>query len=87
MQNTDYNGWTNRNTWLINLHFGDCIREEMLEDASTSVENIQDFIIDILGNSALNADSILRDFLDFDGINWHELYETIGHDVFAGGEA
>ena len=22
---SDYNGWTNRNTWLINLHFGDLL--------------------------------------------------------------
>tara|TARA_B110000285_G_scaffold218314_1_gene267628 strand:+ start:482 stop:739 length:258 start_codon:yes stop_codon:yes gene_type:complete len=84
---TDYNGWTNRNTWLINLHFGDVIREELQEDASTTAENIQDFIIDILGNFALNSDSIIRDFIDYDGINWHELWETICLDVFVGGEA
>ena len=84
---TYYNGWTNRNTLLINLHFGDVIREELQEDASTTAENIQDFIIDILGNFALNSDSIIRDFIDYDGINWHELWETICLDVFVGGEA
>ncbi len=84
---TDYNGWTNRNTWLINLHFGDSIREEMEDDASTTSENIQDFIMDILGNTALNSDSIIRDFIDFDAINWQEIYETIASEVFLGGKA
>ena len=84
---TDYNGWTNRNTWLINLHFGDSIRENMEVDDSATSETIQDFIMDILGNSALNPDSIIRDFIDFDAINWQEIYETIASEVVLGGKA
>jgi uncharacterized protein YpuA (DUF1002 family) len=39
LTNEKYNGWTNRETWLVNLHFGDSfdsiIREEA-EDSSSS---------------------------------------------------
>jgi hypothetical protein len=84
---TDYNGWTNRNTWLINLHFGDVIREELQEDASNTAETISNYILDILQYQEDNAHSIIRDFIDISGINWQEIYETIALDVFVGGEA
>ena len=84
---TDYNGWTNRNTWLINLHFGDTIREEMEEDASNTAETISNYILDILQYQEDNAHSIIRDFIDISGINWQEIYETIASEVFVGGEA
>ena len=83
----DYNGWTNRNTWLINLHFGDVIREELQEDASNTSETISNFILDVLQYQEDNAHPVIRDFIDLSGINWQEIYETIASDVFVGGEA
>ena len=83
---SDYNGWTNRNTWLINLHFGDAIREELEEDASNTAETIENFITDILQYQEENAHSVIRDFIDTSGINWQEIFETIASDVFVGDE-
>jgi hypothetical protein len=57
-----YNGWTNRETWLVNVWFNpesksdiDYIREKINED----YQNLPDYI---------------RDFVDFDAIEWSELY-------------
>lgn len=84
---TDYNGWTNRNTWLINLWFGEIIREELQEDAALSPEKLEDMVMDVIQAEVELSSLMLRDFLDFEGINWHELWETICLGVFVGGEA
>tara|TARA_R110002153_G_scaffold146433_1_gene297703 strand:+ start:417 stop:674 length:258 start_codon:yes stop_codon:yes gene_type:complete len=83
---TDYNGWTNRNTWLINLWFGEIIREELEEDASLSPETLENMVMDVIQAEVELSSLMLRDFLDFEGINWQEIYETITLDVFVGGE-
>ena len=84
---TDYNGWTNRNTWLINLWFGEIIREELEEDASLSPEALENMVMDVIQAEVELSSLMLRDFLDFEGINWQEIYETIALDVFVGGKA
>jgi len=71
----DYNGWTNRNTWLINLWFGDQIRGLLEEDCCESADNLQAFVESILDEEVSDCSLMLRDFLDFDGINWDELWE------------
>ena len=81
---TDYNGWTNRNTWLINLWFGDIIREELEEDAATSAEMLEGMIMDIIHEEIKLCSLMLRDFVDFDGINWGEIWEHHCLEVFYG---
>jgi len=73
MQN--YNGWTNRNTWLINLWFGDIIREQLEEDAATSAEMVEGMVMDCIYEEISLYSLMLRDFCDFDGINWNEIWE------------
>tara|TARA_R110000803_G_C11964841_1_gene319108 strand:- start:1454 stop:1708 length:255 start_codon:yes stop_codon:yes gene_type:complete len=78
----DYNGWTNRNTWLINLWFGEIIREEIEQDASITADNIADMVWDCIQLEVELSSLMLRDFFDFEGINWEEIWQTICHDVF-----
>jgi len=78
----DYNGWTNRNTWLINLWFGEIIREEIEQDASITADNIADMVWDCIQLEVELCSFMLRDFFDFEGINWEEIWQTICHDVF-----
>lgn len=80
----NYNGWTNRNTWLINLWFGDLIRDMLEEDCCESADNLQAFVESILDEEMSKCSFMLRDFLDFDGINWGEIWENICMDIFEG---
>tara|TARA_R100001443_G_scaffold54172_2_gene65634 strand:+ start:3381 stop:3656 length:276 start_codon:yes stop_codon:yes gene_type:complete len=66
MNNDKYNGWTNRETWLINLHFEprnlsdlDFINDEII----TYAKKIQE----------LPYGMFFTDFLDLSKINWYEL--------------
>lgn len=62
----DYNGWTNRETWLINLWFGDHW------ESQTDVDSTKDFCEEEL-------DSIpkwILDFVDWNVINWEELKQS-----------
>ena len=83
----DYNGWTNRNTWLINLWFGDIIRQELEEDAATTADMIENMVMDCIDQEVRLCSLMLRDFLDFDGINWGEIWEHNCMDIFYSLEA
>ena len=64
MDNT-YNGWTNRETWLVNLWFGDHWQCEA--DVQSSREWIEEKIYSL--------ETWIQDFIDLDAINWSELEE------------
>ena len=64
MDNT-YNGWTNRETWLVNLWFGDSWECEA--DVQSSREWIEEKIYGL--------ETWVQDFIDLDAINWSELEE------------
>lgn len=60
-----YNGWTNRETWLVSVWFNPESRED--------VEMARD-IIDEQYNDI--PDGVIKDMLDIQAINWDEL---LGH--------
>jgi hypothetical protein len=65
MDRNEYNGWTNRETWLINVWFNPETKSdiagirEMFEEA---LDNIPDY---------------LRDFIYSECINWQELEDAL----------
>jgi hypothetical protein len=61
MTNNKYNGWANRETWLVNLWFGD--RENDLDDIQCHIEEL----VENLGAS------FLQDAIDIGCIDWREL--------------
>jgi hypothetical protein len=63
MNDTTYNGWTNRATWLVNVWFNPESREDV-ESARAAIEEAEDAIPDFM-----------RDFLCTSEINWGELLE------------
>lgn len=60
--NTEYNGWTNRATWLVNVWFN----PESKADVEMARETLEDAIDQL--------PDFLKDFVDTD-INWEELLE------------
>ena len=63
---SDYNGWTNRATWLINIWFN----PETREDVTMARETFEEAVSELASTNAW-----LSDFIDTD-INWNEL---MGH--------
>jgi len=66
MENNTYNGWTNRATWLVNLHFNPETKED-LDTAKSYIEEAEENL----------EDAFLKDFIDLSEINWEELEETL----------
>lgn len=58
-----YNGWTNRETWLVNVWFNPESRSDV-ESAKYMIEEAYDALPDFM-----------RDFCDINAINWNELAE------------
>lgn len=65
-----YNGWTNRETWLVNVWFNPESREDV-EFARSYLEDQYDAM----------PDGALKDMLDLDAVNWEELLEHFEDEV------
>lgn len=59
-----YNGWSNRETWLVNVWFNPESREDV-ENARYFLEEQYDDI----------PDGVLKDMIALDEVNWNELLE------------
>ena len=62
----EYNGYSNRETWLFNIYFGD------------KINDITDFKIHKMGVSIeydRMSEGMLKDMIDFKLINWEELHQ------------
>ena len=58
---SDYNGWTNRETWLVNVWF-ELIDQSDVDKAKETIHEAYD-----------NAPDFLRDFININAIDWEEL--------------
>ena len=62
---SDYNGWTNRETWLVNVWFN----PESADDVDYAQEQIEE--------AYESMPDFMRDFCDIGSINWEELKEAV----------
>lgn len=73
---TDYNGWTNRETWLINLHF----EPSSQSDLDFIKENLE-YELSLIANRTRPSfggyGSFFSDFIDLNKINWYELEQHV----------
>lgn len=78
--NNQYNGWTNKETWLVNMHYGDIVQEQIKEAGHMEAEEIREFVEHV----ALECEAmhclpvgLLMDFINdsFSEVNWYELAE------------
>ena len=77
-----YNGWTNRETWVINLHLGDSIFD--IADEATPeflAELLQDFVYEMLESESINP--LFLDLIDLGAVNWREIAEHYLNDIAA----
>ena len=58
---SDYNGWTNRETWLVNVWF-ELIDQSDVDQAQEIIQEAYD-----------KAPDFLRDFINISHIDWDEL--------------
>lgn len=63
-----YNGWTNRETWLVNVWFNPEIQSDL------------DYAKDILEEMKEALPPVMKDFVDLGSINWHELSQSVLQD-------
>ena len=78
-----FNGWTNKETWLVNLWLGDMLYEQAEEEEITA-EYIEE-MVDEMASALLDgpdANGFLTDLLNcaLGEINYHELAEDYKHD-------
>ena len=72
MANNTYNGWKNRETWLVNLWYGDTW--DCVEDVRMT-EILLDEKYEDLGNG------IMRDMIDWQAIDWEQLRSHVADQV------
>tara|TARA_R110000751_G_scaffold73678_3_gene148957 strand:- start:4167 stop:4400 length:234 start_codon:yes stop_codon:yes gene_type:complete len=71
MDNT-YNGWTNRETWLVGLWFN----PETKRDIDYLEETLEAEFLTIMETVTGSTANIYVDMIDFHCINWDELREA-----------
>ena len=69
MSDNTYNGWTNRETWLVNVWFN----PESLDDVQSARAHIEE--------SYDSLPDFMRDFCDIQSINWEELESHVADEA------
>lgn len=70
MTDTTYNGWRNRETWLVNMWFLDCVTEPM------TAGSIQEMVEEALEEALTNTGAMkgfITDMMKGERIDWEEL--------------
>ncbi|MCB5366960.1 DUF7249 family protein [Collinsella aerofaciens] len=92
-----YNGWTNRETWLVNLYFGEGFYDyivERLEEGGLEQFNRDDqdaileiagiyrgYVEDYLEEELEKLSSFLSDYINLGLIDWYDLAENVYNDL------
>ena len=63
-----YNGWTNRETWLVNIRFMD----SQDYDETISAEYIEELVSEYVYEQ-IEVSGFIADMIDMGCINWQEL--------------
>jgi len=73
MTKTDYNGWTNRETWVINLWLGEYFQDVSNDGQSLMADYIEETVWDMLEEAEVPP--MFKDMIDLGVVNWQELAE------------
>lgn len=83
-----YNGWSNKETWLVNIWYMDMITEMLQDSEATNIDadELKNTVIDLADEceewSSLPV-GLFGDFIRtcWAEVNWHELAEHINLDL------
>jgi len=78
---TTYNGWTNRQTWLINIWFMDGLDGQEPVTAEYLQEMVEEYIYDALESVPTNPRNFLQDIMDISDVNWDELADNHNSEI------
>ena len=71
-----YNGWRNRNTWLVNIYFGEYIYDLAYENCEeVTADSIRCIVEDYV--MEMNLDPFISDIMDMSDIDYGELAEQL----------
>ena len=81
MTDTTYNGWANRETWVIGLHLMDTVTEWIIDDRDEwtaddideAAEIFQDLVAEQMHEAGLPTYALLWELLDLSQVDWKEL--------------
>lgn len=81
MNNEKYNGWTNYQTWKINLELLDGLNAKDLFGGKCEGDVVYDYVSELL-NEQCRPGSIVGDLahLVLDSVNWDEIAEHLNED-------
>jgi len=70
------NGWSNKETWLVELWFGDYFAELAREGVELNANDLQSIVEEML-EEQMPQTGLLADFVNdsLREVNWHELAE------------
>jgi hypothetical protein len=93
MTNEKYNGWANRETWLVNLYFSESISEMIQDDVITGniemedrpdyevkgeiADRIRSLIEETFEEEIEGLSGFLKDFIDLGRIDYYDLADSI----------
>ena len=83
MSNDNYNGWTNRETWLVNVWFLDGFGSEDFDDTRDPYELgqiLKDYIETELYKAKIP--DVWLDFICLESVDWYELGEHLIEDWY-----
>lgn len=71
----DYNGWKNKETWLVNLWLGDCFAALQEDGEKITAEFLEAYIQEVVFDFEEAASGFLRDMLNcaLGEIDYHEI--------------
>lgn len=78
---TTYNGWTNRQTWLINIWFMEGLDGQEPVTAEYLQEMVEEYIYDALESVPTNPRNFLQDIMDISDVNWDELADNHNSEI------
>jgi len=75
-----YNGWKNRETWLVGLWFGDIFDNNDGDGETWDADQIKEWVTDYVHEQTENIGGFIGDLIDVSQIDWRELanhYKTV----------